>query len=106
MSVGGIVKVLDEAIRAGKLPPFLVIVPHGAAGSMWTDSFDRKQPAESLIVRDLVPHVDRTYRTIPSREARWIEGSSIGGRGAAHIGWEYTGLFGAVSILSGALAAA
>jgi len=81
----------------------IVVVPHGPAGSIWTDSRDGKQPLESVIIKNLIPHVDETYRTISKREARWIEGFSVGGRGAAHMGFEYPELFGAVSILAGAL---
>ncbi|MGH9673944.1 MAG: alpha/beta hydrolase [Bryobacteraceae bacterium] len=100
---GSVAATLDRAIRENKLPPLIIVVPHGPAGSMWTDSRDRKEPVETVIVRDLIPHVDGTYRTITAREGRWIEGFSMGGRGAAHLGLEYPELFGAVSILAGAL---
>ncbi|MCI0428154.1 MAG: esterase family protein, partial [Nitrospiraceae bacterium] len=100
---GSVVAILDRAIRETRLPPLIIVVPHGPAGSMWTDSRDRKEPVETVIIQDLIPHVDATYRTLAAREGRWIEGFSMGGRGAAHLGFEYPQLFGAVSILAGAL---
>jgi enterochelin esterase-like enzyme len=58
---------------------------------------------ESVIVKDLVPHVDATYRTVAGREGRLIEGYSMGGYGAAHLGFKYPELFGAVVVNAGAL---
>ena len=54
-------------------------------------------------MKDLIPHIDATYRTIADRGSRWVEGFSMGGFGAAHLGFKYPEIFGAVSIMSGAL---
>ena len=71
--------------------------------SMWTDFKDGSVPLETVIVKDLIPHVDATYRTLASREFRAIEGFSMGGYGAAYIGFKYPDVFGVVSILAGAM---
>ena len=89
----------DDAIRAGKLPPALVVFPNGLAESMWCDSKDGSVPMETVVVRELVPHIDATFRTIASREGRLIEGFSMGGYGAARLGFKHHDIFGAVSIL-------
>ena len=98
-----IVRDLDVAIRAGRAPAMIAVLVNGQPTSWYCDSTDGRVPVESVIVRDLVPHVDAAYRTIARREARAIEGSSMGGFGAAHLGFKYPELFGAVSILMGAL---
>ncbi len=98
-----VVKVLDAAIQAKKIPPLVIISVHGPSGTIWTDTKDGSHPVETVVVKDLVSHVDRTYRTIAIRAARWIEGFSVGGRGATHFGFEYPEQFGAVSILAGAM---
>jgi endo-1,4-beta-xylanase len=36
---------------------------------------------ESVFVRELIPHIDATYRTWGTREGRALEGYSQGGRG-------------------------
>jgi endo-1,4-beta-xylanase len=54
-------------------------------------------------MNELIPHVDATYRAITTREGRCIEGQSMGGFGAAHLGFKYADLFGAISISAGAL---
>lgn len=89
----------DGAMRAGQLPPMLVVFPNGMASSMWADSKDGSVPMERVVVRDLVPHVDATMRTVSSRAGRILEGFSMGGHGAARIGLRHPELFGAVSLL-------
>lgn len=100
---GTFVRMLDEAIRAGIAPPAIAVLPTGGPSGWYCDWADGVWPIESVIVRDLIPHVDATYRTVPTREARVIEGQSMGGYGAAHLGFRYPELFGAVSISAGAL---
>jgi enterochelin esterase-like enzyme len=91
----------DAAIRAGKTPPMLIVFPNGLANSMWCDSKDGKVPMETILVKELLPHVDATFRTSATRTGRLIEGFSMGGYGAARLGFKYHALFGAVSILAG-----
>jgi enterochelin esterase-like enzyme len=94
------VETLDAAIRAGHVPPTIAVLPDGLYDSWFVDSVDGSQPVESVIVKDLIPHVDRTWRTIPERRARALEGFSMGGWGALHIAFKYPDLFGAVTSVS------
>ncbi len=94
---------LDAAIRAGQAPPMIAVLVNGLRDSRYCDSFDGARPVETAILRDLLPHIDKTWRTIPRREARAIEGFSMGGFGAARLSAKYPDLFGAVSIMAGAL---
>ncbi len=91
----------DGAIRAGKIPPMLVVFPNGLASSMWCDSKDGAVPMETVVVKELLPHLDATCRTFAAREGRIVEGFSMGGYGAARLGFKYPQLFSAVSILAG-----
>jgi dienelactone hydrolase len=91
----------DQAIRAGKIPPMLVVFPNGLASSMWCDSKDGAVPMETVVIKELIPHIDATFRTLAKREARLIEGFSMGGYGAARLGLKYPDVFGAVSVLAG-----
>jgi S-formylglutathione hydrolase FrmB len=90
----------NDAIRAGRIPPMLIVLPNGMASSMWADSKDGRVPMESMVVRDLVPQVDATFRTRAAREGRLIEGFSMGGLGAARLGLRYPDLFGSMSMLA------
>jgi len=99
----GFVRRLDEAIRHDRAPAMIAVLVNGPPASFFVDSPRGKSPAEEVIVKDLVPHVDATYRTIPRRRARAVEGFSMGGFGAGHLGFKHPGTFGLVSILAGAL---
>jgi enterochelin esterase-like enzyme len=97
------VKPLDSAIRAGKAPATIVVLVNGLRASFYCDSPDGRRPVDRVITRELIPHVDQTYRTMAARETRAVEGFSMGGYGAAHLGFKHPELFGLVTILSGAL---
>jgi enterochelin esterase-like enzyme len=90
-----------DAMRAGDIPPMLVVFPNGLNLSLWVDSKDGSVPMETVVVTELLPHIDATFRTIASRDGRLVEGFSMGGYGAARLGLKHDDLFGAVSILSG-----
>jgi alpha-L-fucosidase len=94
---------LDDAIRRGKAPAMIVVLVNGMRDSFYCDSKDGKRPVESVIIKELIPHVDRAYRTIAKREARSVEGYSMGGFGTAHLGFKYPEVFGMVGIMAGAL---
>ena len=89
----------DAAIEAGKLPPCLVVFVNGLEMGMYVDWADGSAPVESVIIRDLLPQVDATYRTIAKREGRLLDGFSMGGYGAARLGFKYPELFRSVSIV-------
>jgi CubicO group peptidase (beta-lactamase class C family)/enterochelin esterase-like enzyme len=92
-------KRFDAAIEAGKVPPFLVVFVNGLPQGMYVDWADGRAPVESTIVRDLVPHVDATLRTVAAREGRLLDGFSMGGYGAARLGFKFPETFRAVSML-------
>ena len=89
----------DQAIEAGSTPPCLVVFVNGLATGMYVDWKDGSVPVERMIIDDLLPHVDATHRTIASREGRMLDGFSMGGYGAARLGFKRPDLFGAVSLL-------
>jgi endo-1,4-beta-xylanase len=93
----GYIARIDAAIRSGVMPPTIVVVPQGLNQGWWVDSKDGKQPMESVFIKNLIPFIDASYRTIATREARAIEGHSMGGFGALHNGFNNPDLFIAVT---------
>lgn len=91
----------DAAIRAGHIPPMLVVFANGMTSSMWADSKDGRIPMETVVARDLVDEVDARFRTLASRDGRLLEGFSMGGYGVARIGLRFPERFGAISALAG-----
>lgn len=103
---GGIARVaaiaarFDVAMRAGEIPPMIVVFPHGLPAGMWMDSKDGSTPIESILIKDLIPHLDACLRTIASREGRLLEGFSMGGYGVARLGFRYPQTFAGVLMLA------
>jgi len=88
---------LNEGIRSGAVPEAILVLPQALPVGWYVNSKDGKRPVEDVLIRDLVPHIDATYRTLARRESRGIEGMSMGGYGALHLGMKYPALFGAIS---------
>jgi enterochelin esterase-like enzyme len=89
-----------SAMAAGQAPPFIVVFPNGLRDSLWVDSKDGRVPMETVVMDELLPHVDATFYTRPDRGDRAVEGFSMGGYGAARFGLKYPQRFGAVSMLA------
>jgi len=89
-----------EAIQAGTLPPFIGIVVNGLPSSFYVDSVDGKTPVESILMKELLPHINATYRT---NGIQLIEGFSMGGRGATYLAFKYPEQFRGVADFAGAI---
>lgn len=84
---------VDQAIKAGKIKPTIYVFPNGGPVS-WYDMPEMKDGlGESVFVKELIPHIDATYRTWGKREGRALEGYSQGGRGATRIMFKHPELF-------------
>ncbi|MEY3033137.1 MAG: hypothetical protein RLZZ622_1612 [Planctomycetota bacterium] len=93
-------QMFDRAIRVKGAPPMIVVFVNGLPKRLWTNSKDGRAPIETVFIDDLIPQVDRTMRTIPRREGRILEGFSMGGYGAARIGFRHPQMFCGISILA------
>ena len=85
----------------------IVVMPDG--GNSWYINWAKsdegqKNAWDDCIVKDLVGHVDATYRTIAAREGRAINGLSMGGYGALAVGLRHPDLFCSIGSHSGAVA--
>ena len=79
----GIQRRLDRLIGDGKIPPMLVVMIQDRSGlNNWQDIGTRHSASYVVEVQQLI---DRMLPTIPTRAARAIAGSSMGGFGAMHV---------------------
>ncbi len=84
--------VADRAIRAGDIPPMIVVFNNG--GPAWHyDDPAVGQLGETTFVKELIPLIDRTYRTVADRRGRAIEGMSMGGRATTRNAFKYADVF-------------
>jgi enterochelin esterase-like enzyme len=123
---GRLPQVMDSLVAAGG-PEMIVVMPDGDDGwyTTWNTlpSLDacrrdttRRERAESYCVpwtryddyvaRDLVAHVDSTYRTMAAREHRAVAGLSMGGYGAVTLALAYPEVWSAAASHSGVLSPA
>jgi enterochelin esterase-like enzyme len=93
-------KFIQPAIESGRISPMIYVFVNG--GEMSHYDFPAKQSyGETAFVKELIPHIDATYRTIASREGRGLEGFSQGGRGTGRIMFKYPELFSSCAPLGG-----
>jgi len=83
---------IDKAMRKEQVPPMIYVFPNGGIVSHY-DYPKLKSPGETVFIKELIPHIDKTYRTIAGREGRAVEGFSQGGRGTARYMFKYPDLF-------------
>lgn len=84
---------IGPQMESGKVAPTIYVFPNGGPVS-WYNFPDREHAmGEDVFVKELIPHIDATYRTIAKREGRAIEGFSQGGRGTTRIMFKYPELF-------------
>lgn len=94
---------LDRLIAEGKIPPMVVASPDcftALGGSQYVDSAAVGR-YETFVVREFVPWLDRTFRTIPAARHRGVVGKSSGGYGALLLGMKHPDVFGALASHSG-----
>ena len=98
----GVLDALSAAMRDGRLPEMIVVSARGA-GTWWVDAADGQRRMAAFLSDDLVPYVDRAYRTLPVRGARLAAGISMGGYGALRWALARPDLFVAAGGLSPAI---
>jgi len=82
----------------------IVVMPSAGPFSWYVDSpREATSAAETYITKELIPLVDSTLPTVPSREGRGICGLSMGGHGALSLAAKHPDLFSSASSLSGIL---
>lgn len=94
----GLAQHMRRGMKSGAVPPMIYVFVNGGKLS----HYDHKGwLGETAFVRELIPHVDSTYRTIADRRARAVEGFSQGGRGTARIMFKHSDLFSSVAPMGG-----
>lgn len=88
----------DKAIGAGVIGDVIVVTADFStpAGSSWYVNSSATGNWEDFMVRELVPWVDATYRTLATRDSRGVAGDGVGGYGAVRFGMRHPEVFGTV----------
>jgi enterochelin esterase family protein len=107
--------ILDNLLANSAIAPFLVVMPLGYGGASVNGDGTGIAPGGSGAVRgdpalyerdlleDIIPMIDRRYRTIADRKHRAIVGFSMGGGQAGRYGLRHLETFSTVGIMSAGL---
>ncbi|MFO0959620.1 MAG: alpha/beta hydrolase-fold protein [Isosphaeraceae bacterium] len=107
--------ILDNLIADGKAKPMLVVMEQGYARRAGEAPVPTAPPApgqrpdlsrmfgafEDVMVKDLIPMIDATYRTKADRDHRAMAGLSMGGMQTFQIGLKHPELFASLGGFSG-----
>lgn len=95
-------EILDRLVAQGRARPMILVMPDAVTrfgGSQYLNSTATGRYQDYLL--ELVEWVDRSFPTIPEREARAVAGKSSGGFGALRLGMDHPEVFGLVADHSG-----
>jgi len=98
-----VVQWMDRLISEQRMPPALLVVVDGftrLGGSQYVNSIHNGDYA-TYVVRDVIGHVDKAYRTVAREEGRAVLGKSSGGFGSLFLSMQYPGTFSAFASHSG-----
>ena len=80
----------------------IFVTPEGDDGWYTDNPAKINDMYESYIIRELIPEIDKSFRTLPDRDHRIIAGLSMGGYGAVKYGLKFPEMFSLVGSFSGA----
>jgi S-formylglutathione hydrolase FrmB len=94
-------ELLDRAMAAGEIGKVIFVAVDLATplGCSWYVNSPVTGNWEDFMVRELVPYVDASFRTLASRDSRGIAGDFMGGYGAIRFGMTHPEVFGSVYAL-------
>lgn len=101
--------ILDNAIAAGTMVPMIVVNENGLPPAGETGGRGRGMIGyrfaqfDAVVSHDLIPFIDKTFRTIPGREQRALAGLSMGGAQTMRIGLNHPELFAWLGLFSPAI---
>jgi enterochelin esterase-like enzyme len=107
--------ILDNLLAKNAIAPFLVVMPLGYGGASVNGDGTgiapggpgtvRGDPAlyERDLLEDIIPMIDRSFRTIADRKHRAIVGFSMGGGQAGRYGLRHLETFSTIGIMSAGL---
>jgi S-formylglutathione hydrolase FrmB len=96
-------QVLDQMVGSGSIPPLVLVCANGDRSSFWTNAPRAGAAFEDLVTKDLLSHLEATYRIRTDRAGRAITGVSMGGYGAMKIALKDPSRFGVVATHSAAI---
>ena len=88
----------DRAIAAGVIDKFILVSVDITTplGNSWSVNSSVTGNWEDFVIQELVPYIDSSFRTLPTRDSRGIAGAFMGAYGAIRLGMRHPDVFGSV----------
>ncbi|MEK0423523.1 MAG: hypothetical protein RLZ95_1433 [Bacteroidota bacterium] len=99
---GEINRLADAAIKEGKIAPMLIVTPDGFK-SFYMNAADGSMNYEDFFIKELIPHIEKTFKAKTDKRFRGIAGLSMGGYGSLLYALKYPNMFSAAAPLSAAI---
>jgi pimeloyl-ACP methyl ester carboxylesterase len=98
----GMKALLDQAIAARQIRPFIMVVPDEQThyGGSWYANSATNGPWADFTARELIPFIDKNFRTLAKPGSRGLAGHSMGGGGTLRLALAYPGTWAAAYALS------
>ena len=96
---------IHKAVSAKEVKPMIYVFVNGGPMSHYNYPQKVNGLGEDVFIKELIPHIDSTYRTVANKMGRGLEGFSQGGRGTARIMFKHPHLFYSASPGGGGFAA-
>lgn len=91
--------ICDRSIQAGESAPMIIVMPDGGV-TWYINNYDGKVKYEDYFIKELIPHIDQTYRTRPTKQYRAVAGLSMGGYGTMIMATKHPDMFSSAAPLS------
>lgn len=114
-TLGRTCQIMDNLIAENRCRPMIVVMTNGNPGDAAAPGEEpvREEAGqrggifelgtrrfEESLVKDVIPFVEKHYRTLAGRENRAVSGLSMGGRQTMNLGFDYPEIFGYYGVMS------
>ena len=80
---GEVLHITDKAIKEGKATPMIIVMPDAKTGRLgYYNDIKGQWNYEDFFFKELIPHVEKTYRIKSEKRYRAVAGLSMGGGGS------------------------
>lgn len=102
LQAGDVKEIADRTITSGEAAQMIIVMPD-AWDTWYINQQDGSCPYEDMFFEELIPYIEKNYRTRSNKEYRAIAGLSMGGYGSFLYSLHHPDMFAACCPLSAAI---
>jgi putative membrane-bound dehydrogenase-like protein len=96
-------RIMDNLIAEGKTKPFIIVMTYGMTNDIRMGGISefKIEPFQTVLIEELIPHVDASFRTLADQPNRAMAGLSMGGMETKTITLKNLNVFSHIGVFSG-----